>query len=251
MKTYLDKKNKQLKKTIPQHQTETEERIQTIQKGKKFLPYILALFFGLLFTSHKFFDTYSQEFKEAKTVYQKDIDKVTAALNVVKKEAEGTLAYQNYLKARDAKDVSKKKYFAIKKEEKVYGFKSFHFWVERFSMFLGFFIYALINLFRSYYFERNNVGMKFLHGSIIAVCMFYFFWIFQKYQDYSDVTYYLITVLFAGGIVLAVSLITKYQKHYINTLKFKYLNLVKFTFINTKPEKKQEMLDLLEQNEVN
>jgi len=109
------------------------------------------------------------------------------------------------------------------------------------------FIYALINLFRSFYFDRKNVGMKFLHGLIISVAIFYFFWMFDDYSDFSKATYYLMTFASAGVVVLAVYLITKYQDHYINKLKETVSRLVAFSFLHTKQEKKPEMLEMFKE----
>lgn len=118
-----------------------------------------------------------------------------------------------------------------------------------FGPMLCFFIYALFNLIRSLYFERENIGSKIIHSIIIFGTIFYLFWIFQQFQDFSKITYYLVTFISAALVSIAVWLITKYEEHYINVLKSKYLNLVKFTFINTKEEKRKEMLSMLSEAE--
>ncbi|PKH50833.1 hypothetical protein CXF68_09105 [Tenacibaculum sp. Bg11-29] len=101
-------------------------------------------------------------------------------------------------------------------------------------------------IFRSFYFDRKNVGVKVLHGLILTGPIFYFYWIFQPFQDVSRVTYYFMTFVSAIVVVFAVFLITKYQDHRINRLKKGQFELAKFTFKNTKAEKREEMLTTIE-----
>lgn len=84
---------------------------------------------------------------------------------------------------------------------------------------------------------------------MLSLLCFKFYWIFQPFQDLSKISYYMMTIFTVSLIVLAVRLITKYEEHYINVLKSKYLNLVKFTFNNTKEEKRKEMLSMLSEDE--
>ena len=88
--------------------------------------------------------------------------------------------------------------------------------------------------------------MKVIHGFIISVCLFNFFWIFQQFQDFNKATYFLMIFASAAVVVFAVFLITKYQDHRINRLKKGQFELAKFTFKNTKPEKREEMLNTIE-----
>ena len=74
--------------------------------------------------------------------------------------------------------------------------------------------------------------------------VFKFYDIFQQFQDVSKALYYVLTFLSAGVVVLAISLISKHQRHYINKLKETISRLVAFSFLHTKQEKKQEMLQM-------
>ena len=55
------------------------------------------------------------------------------------------------------------------------------------------------------------------------------------------------TFVSATVIVLAVSLIAKYQHHYINSLKETISRLAAFSFLHTQKEKKPEMLQLFKE----
>ncbi|WP_064968049.1 hypothetical protein [Tenacibaculum ovolyticum] len=218
-----------------------------MERVKIVLPFFFALILGVSFYSYQFFDSYSADYKKAIKNHAIEKKKRTVALNKVKLHAKGTKLYDDYLEAKINTDFAYNKFKKIKKEETFFGFKSFHFFIERFGLFCGFFCYALFNLFRTFYFDRKNIGVKVIHGFIISVCMFYFFWIFQSFQDFNKATYILMTIASSCIVVLAVYLITKYQDHRINRLKKGQFKLAKFTFKNTKPEKREEMLDLIKE----
>ncbi len=227
-------------------QTTTEEKNRITRKNRKFVPYIIAVVCITAFYSFEFLENFSDEYTNALNNHAQKKKERTKALGKVKEYAKGSLVYEEYLKAKSEADIAWKEFKNIQKGEEVFGFKSLQLFLAEFGPMFCFFCYALFNLFRSFYFERKNVGMKVLHGLIISGTMFYFFWMFQQFQDFSKVTYYLMTFISAGVVVLAVYLITRYRNHYINTLKKNMLDLAKFTFLNTRSEKKGEMLNLME-----
>lgn len=239
-------KHKLSTKRTRRHQIVTEEPPSTPTKTRKYLRYIFALVLGISFYSFEFIPDFSEQYYSAEKEAEEAKDMNSVALANVKNYAKGSDVYNAYLKANKRKKEVFKNYDAIVENEKIFGFNSLHFFWERLGLFLGFFLYALYNLYRSFYFERKNLGNKVLHGFIISVCIFYFFWIFQQFQDFNKITYYLMTIISAAIVVLAVSLITKYQDHYINRLKKNIRDLVAFTFVNTKQEKKEEMIETLE-----
>ncbi|CAM1357624.1 hypothetical protein [Tenacibaculum halocynthiae] len=222
-----------------------EEKSQTIQKVKSFFPYILAIVCVASLYSFEFFQNFSDEFVASENKYKASIKNVTTALNKVKNEATETEAYAEYLKAREIKDKFKSEYYKIRKEEKVFGFKSLQLFMAEFGPMLCFFMYSLYMLFRSFYFEKKNNGMKFLHGLILTGPIFYFYWMFQPFQDVSKMFYYFMTVFSVIMMVFTIYLITKYRNHRINKLKENQLELAKFAFKNTKPEKREEMLSTI------
>ena len=192
---------------------------------------------------------HNEDVKNAKLEYQTYIDSVSSAYKLVLKQAEGTLAFNNYKKILEKKQVSKAAYFKAKKENRVYGFNDIWQFLYEFGPTCCFFLTFLFLLFRSFYFESKNIGIKFLIICMLSLLSFKFYWIFQPFQDLSKISYYMMTIFTVSLIVLAVRLITKYEEHYINVLKSKYLNLVKFTFNNTKEEKRKEMLSMLSEDE--
>lgn len=222
-----------------------EEQIPTIQKVKKLFPYILAIICITSFYSFEFFNGFSDEFFASKKEYQLKIDKVTASLSKIKEYSKNTEAYQEYLQAVEAKNIAKKKYFEVKKSDRFFGFKTTRTFLVQFGPMLCLFMYALYMLFRSFYFEKKNNGMKFLHGLLLTGPMFHFYWIFQPFQDVSKMSYYFMTVFSVIMVVFTIYLITKYRNHRINKLKENQLELAKFAFKNTKPEKRDEMLSTI------
>lgn len=201
---------------------------------------------GFFFYSYQFIPEYSGSFYKSKQLYQEKIDANNAALKKVKLSAKESESYKEYLMATAEKTAVKKEYFKVKENEKVFGFKSLRFFWERFSLFSGLLIYALVNLFRSFYFERKNTGIKILHTVILFNAVFNLLWVFNTFQDFSQICYLLAVLVIVIGLLTAVHFITRYQDHYINTLKSRILKLADFTIKNTKENKKAEMVRLLD-----
>ena len=219
------------------------EKTTPTKKVKLLFSYSVAIICIASFYLFEFFPDSSKQYRIAKKEHIEAKKKRDIALNNMKRFAEETKVFQQYLIEKERTDRAWQTLLRVKSEERFFGFTSIKQFMGEFGPMLGLFIYALVNLFRSFYFEPENAGMKIFHGLIISVTMFYFFWMFG-YYDYSNMTYYLMTFFSAGVIVLAVYLITKYQDHYINRLKYQVSRLAAFSFLHTKQEKKPEMLDL-------
>lgn len=226
--------------------TEEQPSIQT--KTKTYSKYFFAIIIGALFYSFEFLPSFSEDYynAEKEAIQAKKLNAV--ALEKVKDYAKGTAVYDEYEEINNRKKEAFEKYNTAVENERFFGFKSFQLFWERLGLFLGILLYALFNLYRSFYFERKNLGNKIIHGFIISVCLFYIFWIFQAFQDFSKPTYYLMTFLSATVVVIAISMLTKYQNHRINSLKSKYKRLAFFSILNTREEKKKEVLDLIEKD---
>ncbi len=210
----------------------------------KIPPYLVAVLCATSFYLFEFFPDSSSEYAIDKKEHIEAKKKRAIALKKVKKFAEGSEVYSEYLREKLNANKTWEALKNAKRRDRVFGFTNFKQFIGEFGPMLGLFIYALVNLFRSFYFEHRNIGMKFFHGLIISVTMFYFLWIFQQFQDFSKITYYAMTLLSAAVVVLAIYLITKYQDHYINRLKEKVSRLAAFSFLHIKQEKKSEMLNL-------
>ena len=193
----------------------------------------------------QFFPSQTKDYLLAKKEHNEAKKQRTIALNKVKEFTKGSVEYTTYLKTKKEADLAWNKLNVVKDNDRYFGFTNKQQFFGEFGPWFCFFVYALFNLSRSFYFERKNIGMKVLHGLIISGTIFYFFWMFQQFQDFSKFMYYFMTLISAAVVVHAVLLFTKYREHRINRLKRKQLELSKFTFLNTKPEKKKEMLDLL------
>ncbi|WP_348715380.1 hypothetical protein [Tenacibaculum sp. 190130A14a] len=217
----------------------------TTEKNKYIVYFLFAIVLALSFYSFEFFNDFSEEYTAAIKSHSIKKKNRTKALNKVKSLAEGTPEYIAYLEAKKETDKAYNSFKEVKKKEKVFGFKSFKFFMERLGLWFGVFLYSIFNLFNSFRQKKKFTGVKLIHGLIISVCFFYFFWIFQQFQDVSKVSYYFATIVSAVFVVLAVYLIAKYRKDRINSLQDNLMEVAKFTFKNTKPEKREEMLDMI------
>lgn len=239
------KHRQSIKKTL-QTQITTEEKTHRVRANRK-LPYIIAIICITSLYSFEFLPDFSEQYNTAVTEYNLAEKANKSALNLVKENAKGTLAGDAYKKTYAVSLEKWKHLKVVQKNEKVFGFKSLQLFVAEFGPMFCFFLYALFNLFKSFSLERKNVGTIILHGLIISGTIFYFFWIFQQFQDFSKPTYYFMTFVSAAIIVFAVSLISKYQNLGTNKLKETISRLAAFSFLHTKQEKKPEMLELFKE----
>ncbi|WP_157821892.1 hypothetical protein [Tenacibaculum sp. Bg11-29] len=221
-------------------------KIQKDQVRNKIAPFIVAIICITSLYSFEFLPSFSDGYSSALNEY-KIAEKINkSALSEIKENAKGTSSGDKYVETFAVSLEKWKKFKVAKNEEAVFGFKSLQLFIAELGPMLCFFIYILYMIFRSFYFDRKNVGVKVLHGLILTGPIFYFYWIFQPFQDVSRVTYYFMTFVSAIVVVFAVFLITKYQDHRINRLKKGQFELAKFTFKNTKAEKREEMLTTIE-----
>lgn len=195
----------------------------------------------------EFVDDYDLAFLNKRKEYKQSINNVSQKLDKIKELSVGTEEYNNYTQAVIIKEQIKKDYFKLKETERLFGFESKKIFIKEFGIFFGFFIYALFNLYKSFS-DKKNAGIKVLHTFIISVCMFYFFWIFQQFQDLSKVSYYFATIISSLLIVAAVYLITKYKEDKLEALKKSNYELSKFAFKYTRKDKEQEMFDVIRRN---
>ena len=219
----------------------------TKTKSLKFLTYFITFLCGIAFYSHQFFPNTDddKELLLAKKEYISAKKKNTALLNKIKITSKGTTLYASYKEANKNKNIAFEELNKIKKSKQYFGFKSFSHFVERFGLMLCFFIYALYNLIKSIKRKGDEFGNKFIHTFIISICFFHFFWIFQQFQDFSKSAYIFMTLFSAAVVFAAVYLIFKERKTKEEYLRDSLLRMARFTFKNTKPEKRDEMLEMI------
>ena len=202
---------------------------------------------AIAFYSHKFFPDLKNdaEYVLAHKKYDSIKDQNTLALKKLKSYAKDTDLYSEYSLINKEKKAALKKLKEVKKNKEFLGFISLRHFVERFGLMLCFFIYALFNLIKSVRSKENKIGNKLIHSFIISVCFFYFFWIFQQFQDFSKSAYIFMTLFSAAVVFAAVYLIFKERKTKEEYLRDSLLRMARFTFKNTKPEKRDEMLEMI------
>ena len=244
--SYFKHKQRIKKTQLTQEVQDKEGKKEKTKKARSLFYYVLALICATSLFSFEFFPDETVEHIEATKQWRENKKERTIALNKIKELAKGSSDYTTYIEAASKTNQSYARLKQIREEDKFFGFTNKQQFFGEFGPMFCFFMYALFNLFRSFYFERKNKGVKVFHSIIIAGTLFYLFWTFQSFQDFSKISYYLMTFLSAGIVVLAVNLITKYQDHYINKLKKNIRDLVAFTFVNTKKEKKDDMIKTLE-----
>ncbi|WP_028890842.1 hypothetical protein [Tenacibaculum sp. 47A_GOM-205m] len=215
------------------------------QKTKNIATYIIAFICLTSLFSFEFVNDYSEGFFIAKNQYQVAIDSVNKTLDPIKDYSKNTDLFNNYVLAKNHKDLAKKEYFKIKKEEELFGFKNKKIFLAELGPMICFFVYILFMMFSSLKSKKVNRGLVLLHVTVLLGPLFYFYWIFQPFQDLSSFSYYLATILTAICALAIVYILTKQKKDTIEKLNSDFMEVAKFTFKNTKPEKREEMLDMI------
>ncbi|CAL2075742.1 conserved membrane protein of unknown function [Tenacibaculum sp. 190524A02b] len=205
------------------------------------MTYSVTIICAILFYVHKFIPNFSNDYLKTLEQYEIARSKRTIALNKIKKLSKGTLAYKNYILEKTKTRIALNNFKKAKKEETVFGFSSLNLFLERFGLMLCIFVYTLYNLYTSFRNEPKNTGAKIVHSFIISVCFFYFYWIFQQFQDVSKITYYFMTFASAFIVTLAVYLITQYRKDTIAQLKRKLFLVSKSALLHTPIDKKEKL----------
>ncbi len=241
MKKLLKKLKISTKKTVQPSIVET-----TMTTMSKVFLYLLIVTCGVLFYLHRFIPVDNLEvmnlrkkhysLKQTRNNYFKELSNNYNDVNLVKK----------YVEARKQADLGWVELTKAKKNQMFYGFKSLHSFIERLGLSCLIFIYALFNLAKSFYFERKNTASKVFHTFIISVGLFYFFWMFNAFQDFNVVTYTLITLSSATGITLSIFYYTKYRKNKIKELQKDINELSRFAILNTTAGKQEEMFNLFD-----
>ena len=179
-----------------------DQKNQTWTKTKNLLFFILfPVLLVVLSYSYRGIEMVTEPYSEAKKQFEIAKDRNTSALNKIKEKAKGTREYAEYIKLNKEK---KSAYSNVKKElgkQKVLGFKSMFFFMERFGrvcadILLGVWVFWLVTKFMPK--QKNSLVY---YGSITIVLaylstkFFILFWIFQKFQDYNLFSYILITFI--------------------------------------------------------
>lgn len=202
---------------------------------------VIALYF-----SREFVEKYSENHLKIRKKYEKSIKDLKTLQNKIINEKKGTASFEEYLKAKQFYTALKKDYFSSKENEKVFGFLNIKSFLFKLGPNVFWFGLILFCIYRSFYFERKNLGIKMLLTTALSLTLYEFYYIFQPVQDLSLFNYYLMGLSTSILITIAIYYNSKYQESYINVLKQRILKLADFTIKNTKENKKAEMVRLLD-----
>ncbi|WP_422092127.1 hypothetical protein [Tenacibaculum ovolyticum] len=209
-----------------------------------FIVYFVIAFTCVLFYSHRFIEPDSNLVVKIKAEHSLLKKARNSALAELEKKTSDSLLVTQYLIAKKKADNAWGKLKKAKKSQTFFGFRSLHYFLERFGLASLIFIYGAFNLIRSFYYDRKNFSSKLFHVFVISVGFFYFFWVFNTFQDFSKATYFLATFTSASFLAFGIYLFTKFKQSKINKLKGDIREISRFTVLNTKPGKQKEMFSL-------
>lgn len=210
-----------------------------------FLYIFLGIFFISFLYAFEFFKGTSNNYKTAKNnalSLQKENRKSLAKVheNIIPDKV-----YAHYLEVNKEYKQSVKEFELTKKTEKVFQFKNMKAFIYELFPTLALFIYFVFNLYRSFKNENKNLGIKLIHGVFIMYAFFKLFWIFQQFQDFAKPVYYLMTLISAYLVGLAIYCIHKQEVSAFKKLRKKLLTVSYFAVKNTEGKKKEEMIEVI------
>ncbi|MCF2874071.1 MULTISPECIES: hypothetical protein [unclassified Tenacibaculum] len=186
-------------------------------------------------------------------VFNKAKKENAIALKKVKNYAKNTEVYNEYKNAYAKKKAAFNKLKTEISNQKVFGFDSSHYFWERLGRNIVDILFSLFAVFLVVNFISVKKNKIFFWGSLLVVLiylstkLFILYWVFKQFQDYSLAAYFFVTFISSLLIVSVMFLLVRYVKSEEVSLKSNLLDLAKFTFKNTKPEKREEMLDLIKE----
>lgn len=215
-----------VKETVQTSRLKTNSIIQTI---KHYLTYVvLAVVIATAFFIHEGFSPIPDEFYQAKANWQAAKSEYNNALDKLKDlnaqlyngsittEEFSTRQYalfDDYTKANKKKNDLHEIATEIQSEAKFLHFKSFQFFLGEIGWASGLFLYALVNLFNTFYLKTRYVKREFagkilLHSTLLFIGCFYTFYVFYSKKDFSPIWYFLAMALCSVTLVIASKYIT-------------------------------------------
>ncbi|CAA0227741.1 hypothetical protein [Tenacibaculum maritimum] len=212
---------------------------------------LIPILLVVLSLSYRAVDPFTESYKKADKNFQLAKKRNSISLTQLKNMSKGTMEYRDYIRVNKIKKEAFNKREKEIENQRVFSFDSKHYFLERFGrnvadIFISVFAFFLII---RYVPKKNNslvyFGSQLIVVSYLSTKLFVTFWIFQKFEDYSLMQYLLVT-LFSSLIILAVVFyLMRFSKREEENLLDVLMNLLKFTFKNTKPEKREEMLEMI------
>jgi hypothetical protein len=242
----LSWKSKQLTKKTQLTPTTTGKTLILTKRVRNFIYALLGVISIALIFSFEFFENWSEEVVIARAEHKAKKKISNSNLNWVKEQAKGTEIGKLYFKSKKETDKAWELLKLAKEETKVLGFRSWQQFFGEFGPWCAFFLFASFHLLRSYIREPKNKGLILFNLAFVTATIFFLIWIFQHNQDFPKLAYYCITLLCGSIVYLGVRLLIKNYNGRLNLWRKKFYEMARFSFLHTKEESKQEMLNKIE-----
>lgn len=244
------------KSTKTTHPTQTTLGVMTqptqlVIKLLGFLKYLIipGVIAACLF-AFEFADNYSSEYTSAVADYRstkKNLDKATADLL---KLAPAGKEQDQYLAAKKEFSKAASSFLKIKRNESYLGFKSFQLFLGEFGKWIGILILSITFLIYHLQNKRKNLYITFIILTVLASSFYYLHWALSLFKSYSKLEVHLITSSAAVLVFLAAWFGSKYFDSLSLKMRKKNKKLATFIFKNVKPEKREEMLEVLKKTSI-
>ncbi|WP_407264958.1 hypothetical protein R5N98_13850 [Tenacibaculum maritimum] len=218
------------------------------RKVLKYIALIILLLF--FFFSYRGITDFNSSYIAKKQRYIFFKKQNTSALYKVKQYAANTKVYKEYLVARENKAKALKEFKKEIKKHKFNGFANFHNFWERFGKNTAGFLFVLWVIYLVLFTgkptdEITLIGRLAICTTFLFTKVFTFFWLLQQFQDFSQFQYIVTALTFSIGILAILFFLFRNRKTKEEVLLEKLMITARFTFKNTKPEKREEMLEMI------
>ncbi len=217
-----------------------------------------GLIFTLLFVtiiagglySFEFMSNFSDGYTSAKKDFRVVDKELKSQQKLINKLVKGSQLYDDFLQIEERWKASLNNFKEVQKEERFLGFKSKQTFFGEFGKWVAVFVYVLLMMYLTSKYLRNYIGLMLIHITLLMGCIFYLFWVFQKFQDFSKPVYYIMSFVSAGLAVTSVWLISKTRKDKISQLAEHNKELAYLAFKNLSSQDQGELISLLKSQQV-
>lgn len=226
--------------------TTTGKTLILTKRVRNFIYALIGVISIALIFSFEFFENWSEEVVIARSEHKSKKEISISNLSMIKEQAKGTEAGELYFKSKKETDKAWEVLKLAKEETKVLGFRSWQQFFGEFGPWCAFFLFASFHLLRSYIREPKNKGLILFNLAFVTATTFFLIWIFQPNQDFSRLAYYCMTLLCGTIVYYAVKLLIKSYNVRLSSWRKKFYEMARFSFLHTKEESKQDMLNKIE-----
>jgi len=212
----------------------------------KYSHIFLAVLCATAFFIHETIADVPEPFEVAKNKFLLEKSKKINLLNEFKATYENTDEYRAYYKQKIKSDNAWKEFKEVEENITFLGFEDVQQFLGEFGWAFGLLLYAFFNFINTYQ-EPNRArkGKLFLHFTLITISLYFIYWTLYQHQDFEKITYVIFSIITSILIAFGIHLIQRKRYIHYKSYQLNHQDLIGFMLENTKPEKEEDMWNVL------